>query len=121
MFIKKHKYNQLLNEISDAKNYIGILEAENNKLKKDLITSEARADDYNAAVDSLKKRLKHLLQSENIRQYDEHDPKKHTYKKDIKQFDKEINTYKAAYEKLLKCNCCPAITIKQQPLPFERR
>lgn len=121
MFIKKHKYNQLLDAISDAKNCIGILEVENDKFKKDLVKSEARADDLKTAVESLKKRLKHLLQSENIRQYDEHDPKTHTYKKDIKQFDKEINTYKAAYEKLLKCNCCPAITIKQQPLPFERR
>lgn len=124
MFIFKNEYNQLMREKAHTENYVGILENEIKILKKEieiLKIYKERSECYAAAKESFEIRLKHLLQSEHIREYDEYDRKTHTYKKDIKQFDEKINTYKAAYEKLLKCNCCPATTIKQQPLPFERR
>lgn len=38
----------------------------------------------------LTKRLRHLLKSDTIKQYDEYDRKTHTYKRDISKFDIEI-------------------------------
>lgn len=37
---------------------------------------------------SLERRLRHLLQSDYIRSFDEYDPRSHTYKRDIKEADK---------------------------------
>ena len=65
-------------------------------------------------IDTLKARIKHLLQSNVIRLYDEKDPHTCDYKNDVLKFDEEYIKYKQAFDimslstncnECAKCNC----------------
>lgn len=79
-------------DICHAKNFVDNFEidacAECNNMYRELIKDLAdQLEDAHETIESLDRRLKHLLQSKFIRSFDEHDPKTHTYKRDIKLAD----------------------------------
>ena len=106
MFISIRKYHKLKkeNQLNNTKIYF--LELENDVFKKALQESKHREKNLIKEIESLRNRLRHLLISNNVSQYDEHDRNTHTYKRHIRELDEEFSKYKSAYDILLRCTNC---------------